>query len=325
MDGLKKISLKKALSMLDEKYYLVYTDYNDRIEDEKDIEEIVETGWSETMACSDWFLDSQWDGAKCVMDETFKDYDIEDHYDELIHTIMERDHSDPIKEIVNRTGRAFFYYNLGIDIDDWTNPNGYDDLVEHEAKKIAKHLGIDYEQNKKKLRSVVNNASMGGMLVWLFVADVSDFYGDIKEKFVEISGGALCIMDRINGGGCDEILIGFNGKTPSIKIPFIRENFRVDEAAPGYSYSGDVCGLVMSPYEASLMFTDDDCNLSPFGKQALERSEKEEREIEYDKKWRETGKCTFGDMRITRHKDTPYRNWFPCGNKCTECGTFWID
>lgn len=311
--------------MLDKKYDLVYTDYNDSIEKAEIIEEIVETGWSDTLSMSDWIDDSQWEGAKFVMDELFKEYDVEEHYDELIHTIMERDSSDPIKEIVERTGRAFFYFDLGYEVSDYTNPEGYEDRVTSEATAIAKHIGIDYEQNEKELRSVVVNASYGGKLVWLFTADVSDFYGNIEEKFVEINGGALCIMDRMNGSGHDEILIGLGNKPPSIKIPFIRKNFRVDEAAPGYSYSGDVCGLTMDPYEASLKFTDDDSNLSPFGKEALERSAKEKREAELDKKWKETGECTFGDVRMARHKDTPYRNEFPCGSKCTKCGTFWID
>lgn len=37
------------------------------------------------------------------------------------------------------------------------------------------------------------------------------------------------------------------------------------------------------------------------------------------------GSCTHGDMDINRHRDVYYRNDFPCGNKCPNCGTFWID
>ena len=33
----------------------------------------------------------------------------------------------------------------------------------------------------------------------------------------------------------------------------------------------------------------------------------------------------FGDMNISRHKETPYRNDYPCGSRCEDCGTFWID
>ena len=49
-----------------------------------------------------------------------------------------------------------------------------------------------------------------------------------------------------------------------------------------------------------------------------------EQEKKYNDTWKK-GECTFGDMDITRHKNTPYQNDFPCGNKCTSCGTFWID
>jgi hypothetical protein len=44
----------------------------------------------------------------------------------------------------------------------------------------------------------------------------------------------------------------------------------------------------------------------------------------YVKRFKE-GKCSAGDMNITRHRDVFYRNDFPCGNKCPHCGTFWID
>lgn len=39
----------------------------------------------------------------------------------------------------------------------------------------------------------------------------------------------------------------------------------------------------------------------------------------------EQGKCSSGDMNINRHRAVMYVNDFPCGSKCTDCGTFWID
>ena len=37
------------------------------------------------------------------------------------------------------------------------------------------------------------------------------------------------------------------------------------------------------------------------------------------------GTCTFGDMDIKRYKNTSYITKFPCGMRCSTCGTFWID
>ena len=56
----------------------------------------------------------------------------------------------------------------------------------------------------------------------------------------------------------------------------------------------------------------------------------EQRDIEtenmYKLKWNNgNGTCTFGDMDIKRHKNTLCINEFPCGMRCTACGTFWID
>lgn len=45
------------------------------------------------------------------------------------------------------------------------------------------------------------------------------------------------------------------------------------------------------------------------------------------KKWDEDlkkGICHFADPRFKSH-DTEYINDFPCGNKCKNCGRFYID
>jgi hypothetical protein len=45
---------------------------------------------------------------------------------------------------------------------------------------------------------------------------------------------------------------------------------------------------------------------------------------EYEKVFK-AGGCSSGDMNITRHRKTTYINNYPCGTRCGQCGTFWID
>lgn len=50
----------------------------------------------------------------------------------------------------------------------------------------------------------------------------------------------------------------------------------------------------------------------------------EEQQKKYDDAYK-AGKCTLGDMKMSRHQETEYINNFPCGWKCKFCGNFWID
>jgi hypothetical protein len=126
-------------------------------------------------------------------------------------------------------------------------------------------------------------------------------------------------MDRGNGSGHSEP-IGIK-----LTAKFNRKNLHSDNGAPGYSFTNDVCGLTkgfMSYANIRKAKKTDkiiEVDINP----KFEAEMKREKEL--DKHWKETGHCTFGDMNFKRHKNLPYRNDFPCGNKCTECGTFFID
>jgi hypothetical protein len=47
-------------------------------------------------------------------------------------------------------------------------------------------------------------------------------------------------------------------------------------------------------------------------------------EAKYNHTYKKGG-CTFGDMDTYRHRNVIYINNYPCGNKCKDCGNFWID
>ena len=122
----------------------------------------------------------------------------------------------------------------------------------------------------------------------------------------------------------------WKGDSVKIKEPLIFE-FKEkishsDKGDNGYSFAYDVCGLVGNIMNDGVL-TNKKNNQKIIRVTTNETRKKErEREEFYIKTWNNgKGKCTFGDMNMKRHKDTPYRNDYPCGNKCSICNTFWID
>lgn len=47
-------------------------------------------------------------------------------------------------------------------------------------------------------------------------------------------------------------------------------------------------------------------------------------EAQYEATYK-AGWCTFGDTKMSRHRNTKYINEYPCGTHCLQCGHFWID
>ena len=175
----------------------------------------------------------------------------------------------------------------------------------------------------KTLHQLVEQAWDGGQLVILFEANVADFMETPDPKYIKFSRNYnLCIMDRGNGSGDSTEL----PDTPTLLFTFDRKNLHSDDGDNGYSYSGDVCGLVSHIMEdGELTNKKEKYKLLTTGTNE-EREAQRKQEAQYIKNWNNgKGKCTFGDMNIKRHRETPYRNEYPCGNTCTECGTFWID
>lgn len=316
-----KLTGEKACKMLEEEYprgvELNYIDYRDCIEDPDAQQEIVATGFANDYMESCNFHDQEWEAIDYIKKELFSEFDVDDIEDEINEWCWEHNTSDPLKDMVKNSGSVFMYYDL--DYYQEHQPWMQDEETRIESvKEIATHLGISYEENKEDLHELYVNAAYGGDLVLLFSADISEFYGQLKNKFVKLNAH-LCIMDRSNGSGdCQELRA-----KKAWNVPVIRSRFRVDEAVAGYSFSGDVCGLYRPAFETQMWFNDEDKDVTKINGE-LEISDTEKCEIAYKEKWK-TGKCSFGDMNISRHTNTPYRNDFPCGNKCTECGTFWID
>lgn len=312
-----KLTKEEAINMLAKEYPkgvdLCYVQYDDKLNEEQ-AAEVVRTGFCDSLFEGEWVSDMEYESIEQIKKELFGDFDIEDDVDDVIREwCWDHNTSDVLGDLVKHTHSPLMYYDLGLEITSWAEGG---DKVEKSAKAIARKLKIDYVTHGQKLRDLVGNASYGGDLVLLFKADLSYFYKDIHEKYVTIEGPQVCIMHRGNGSG------DFTDLGISFKVRADRTRFKIDEEAPGYSINDTFGGIILG--ESNMKPTNDRTGvIGPAIKRITPH--KETREIEFERKWKEEGKCSFGDMHITRHKSTPYRNDYPCGNKCDECGTFWID
>lgn len=308
--ALPKISLEDAIKRLDKEYDLIYVHYDDRLQD-KQLAEVVETGFCDSLDDNGWMGDQQYESVGQIFKENFDDVDISDIEDELRQEIWDRDRSTPFEDLLRNTPEPVMYYDLDIEIE------GYGEDIVKRAKQVAKALKLNYKNHEQKFKDLVGNASYGGKLVLMYRGDIDLFYGEVnKPKYVVICNPEVCIMDRWNGSG--HSMDGFG----DFKVRFDRTRFKLDEEAPGYSFAGDVCGMTVE--ETGLRPAKGAKGvIGPKMERVLSAQEKQE--IEDERRWNSKKECRAGDMNIARHAETPYRNEFPCGNKCAKCGTFWID
>lgn len=304
---------------LDKSYELVYIDYRDMIEDDELIEKMVRAGNCDALCENDWYWEARIDGARYVVDEKRKEFPemTDEEAEQVLIYIQEHDESRPEKDLIRNTPAKFFYYSLGLE-DNGMELEGGEPLDERVAA-ICKHMGIFDDDFKKSVREMCDNAGYGGNLVILFESDIEDMLED--GKYIKFDDDArLCLMNRGQGAGHDVKL----GR--KIVVPFKRENLHTDEGAAGYSYAGDVCGMCRGVSgSATICDNADGAIMVSGGSESAEEIAFAARETNFADKWKKTGKCSAGDMNITRHKRTEYVNNFPCGNKCAECGTFWVD
>ena len=315
-----KKSIKEKYD-LDDSYELIYIDYNDYIENAKDVERIVQEGNANFMwEDGDWFLENIWESITYLIDELEKKYnEISDEDREEIREYMEEhDSSDPIKQLLKNTSSGYFYYSLGFEIEDHDGHCCCEkDCEENIINEIMKFLKTNDTKTRESVKHVVLNAGYGGDLVILFEDEIEYLLNN--GNTIEFGPKCeICIMDRIQGSGHSEPL------NTDIIVEFDRKNLHCDEGAPGYSFTGEVCGLTKGFM--------DGCSIgnSELNKNIIKAkiNEDEQNRLEKDKEYEKTykeGKCTRGDINMSRHRDTYYKNEYPCGTHCPHCGHFWID
>jgi hypothetical protein len=304
---------------------LVYIDYRDSIEDAGQREALLQKpdeAW-EIINADSWVYDSEAQSIDYILREyqeegTVGFFEISEEVQEAMQEwLQSHNTSNVVKDLLKNTSNEYMYYDTGLSFESLDYIDNKEKEVEKRAKIIAKKLRVDYAKHGARLRLMVGQAWYGGQVVILFENSISNFLED--AKFIKFSGNAeVCLMDR-GGGSGDSVKLN-----EKMVFEFQRENIHTDKGDNGYSFAYDTCGLVGNIMNDGVLTNKGNKTQAIKIKTNEERKAQRERENGYIASWK-AGKCTAGDMNIKRHASTPYRNSYPCGNKCEVCGTFWID
>lgn len=221
-----------------------------------------------------------------------------------------------IDDLIRQNGDEVFFYETGVEIDDSSLAD--EEEIEQSVQTIKSTLSISHDEFDKDLKLMVLQASYGGSLVVYFKAGLKDAIGlkNSQNKNIKFSGNvSIAIINTGNGSG-DSTEI-----THEFELPFVAENLYFERSIK-YNYSFAVCGMTENWCDGTIWGTVDQKEIKEIGNN-LRLSLSEDKRLA--KKWRSTGKCTFGDMDMGRHGRFTYINNYPCGTKCLDCGTFWID
>jgi len=296
---------------------LTYVDYRDCYEDMEQLQRVLK---DEIEDINDWEADAQYESIREIKkqyseSEDGEAFEISDEVEEAMSDwLFEHDTSDPIQQLLKNTGSKLMY----IETEDYSEESG--DTKQN--KQIVKKYGKT-EADKKDIQYVLDNQFYGAPVSFYFYADVLDVFNAIhksESKYIQVSGAYFSTIDRVQGSNWLGDKAIFTLTVP--REDFIK-NFYLDGAkGTGYGW-GEIAG--QSGYdEAGVCATDTRKRGSVLIKS--ETSEAQAREARLQANWDKTKKCTRGDMNWKRHTgEKEYRNDYPCGNTCEDCGTFWID
>jgi hypothetical protein len=246
--------------------------------------------------------------------------DYHDNRENIEELLNDRDDSNVIKDLIKNTRNEIMFYSTGVEINDiYGTGAGYYELLKEEMKVVKKTLGIKSEQFDDKIRSLIQNAGYGGELRIYFNQRFDTFITDTDKDFesVRFHGNVNIAIANSNNGSGDCIALPID-----IILPFKRENIFIDREVK-YSFAHEVCGMCGDYGKDTIVvisFTPAK-NKKPAASKITKIMEQEH---EYDKIFK-SGKCSLFDMDIRRHRNIIYQNSYPCGNKCMDCGTFWVN
>lgn len=297
---------------------LVYVDYSERYEDGNTIEEVLKDGYPED---ENWIWESQDYSITDILERYQKEFDIDmisDEVDqEMRDWLHDNDTSTPTEDLLKNTGSKLFYIETVDEV------YAFSGTCEEDYKKQKQDMIQKYaktEAEKKEVEYIFSESFYSAPVSFYFYADVSDIYKAIhneKGDYITVNGAYFSSVTRGNGSNW----IGETGvfKISMKKQDFI-DNFYADNAkGNGYGW-GSIAG--QTEYDDAGVYAEE----TPSGLLIeTSTSEAQKREKKLAENYAKTGKCTSGDMNWSRHKSHEYINDFPCGNKCKDCGTFWID
>ncbi|GEM_PF-2430040 len=223
-----------------------------------------------------------------------------------------------IRDLIKNTHDQVFFYDTGTECSGDGNTGAQYRLDRY---KIKKTLSITGEKYDKTIGDMQCNASYGGRLVVYFYIGIDallDMLQNENANTIKFVNASVAIIDTCGGSGSDAFL-----HKHTFSLPFIRENLFFERSVH-YNYTYEVCGMSSDWCDSTLpevLFVEGtapiNVTVSPINAQLGEQAK-------FDATFR-SGKCTFGDMDIKRHRNVNYDNNFPCGNRCRDCSTFWID
>lgn len=330
----EEISAEDIIALLDKSYELVYVDYRESLDEylDKIGEAIRKQDWSPLDELTwEWFDESRWDSVQYIqkelVDTVSKEFEIseedahelifEKYEEEIRYAIEERDSSDPIADLLRNTQNPVMFYDLGLEVN-FDIPFGTPEELKECLKEIKKSLKIKLSEKKYDADLILMiEQGYSGKLVVYFNADIQDMMKLHDKTHVTFKNPMVAIINTWQGSGDHTDLPGHE-----FTIPFAPENFFMDKEIK-YSYTYEVCGMYSNWC---------DCTDLKFSKKKTSKGEVKVSEIHEQAKWErkcnetfKAGKCTPMDMDYKRHRNQIYINNFPCGTKCLDCGTFWID
>lgn len=309
---------------------LYYVDYNEDLDEHKELQEAC-IRQNSLMPLSEkvqeWYMEQEIDNLNRILDGIEKDmakdlklHTYKKHEEEIRDMLYERNDTDPADDLIRNSSVTNLFYSLGVEIEGYCY--GSCSRGESEAMscyKIRRALKLKKGQYDSGILELVQNAPYGGELRVYFNAMFNRLVTDDNEsdfKTIRFHGDVvIAIADSHNGSGHDITL------PIDITIPFTRDNLFVDSEVH-YSYASEICGMSDDWCDSTKWETGMKPIKKTIPKSAMTKHQKEQ--TQYEKTFRE-GRCTFGDMNHKRHRDTFYISSFPCGSKCPNCGTFWIN
>lgn len=327
-----KITEEEIKELLPQRVSLYYVDYRDSLEDHHEIiQRCVSEGelaplWEAT---DEWFGGGSYESEKHYKKELIQDiarkYDIdedeaegllEEHDDFIRETLCERDDSDVIKDLLRNTSEFVAHYDTGyyVESDSWS---WTESEIRAERQRIKKVLGIRNKLHNDNIDMMIRQASYGGNLLIFFNLDVEYFTDQSFEpKGIQFSNYHIGIIDHRGGSGdiCEI-------HRETVTLPFNRDNVWLEKSIKyNWTYAiADMCSGWCDSTGVTLLAEEVGGEIETSSMVELQK-----RESKYNATFK-AGSCTAGDMDYNRHRNKVYINNFPCGNKCTDCGTFWID
>lgn len=245
-----------------------------------------------------------------------------DWIEEICEVLRDKDKSDPITDLLSNTGDLEMYYDLC----EWFGGSWRctDSQNRDSIDKICRILNIPKNDAKRReiIEELYYNSADGGELRIYFKCPLEsvvsgDKYETDKKDFstIKFKGNfTVALHDSIQGGGWSEDI------DLDCEFEFKRENLQYANYGDRYSYY-DVYGVHI---ESDAPILNMETNDSAIPVKLSDANYLIKQEEEYESTFK-SGKCTKGDMKMSRHRDVSYINNFPCGWKCPHCGTFWID